>query len=161
MMTMKNSLIDIWIQKLAIDKLWSITVFTNQNHTIVSEMMRYINEVLDVMSAKQMKILKNLTSVIAALKSVREWVTPTKDIIKVKLSTKYLKIVKQITHYKVTDKVFTMRKKFKKWAQDDKMTFEKVFHDERDLMSQGERKRKGKEEVKRIINSSLFTHLIF
>ena len=59
------------------------------------------------------------------------------------------------------NEVFTMRKKFKEWAQDDKMIFEKVFHDERDLMSWEERKRKGKEEVKRIINSSLFTHLIF
>ena len=123
-------------------------------------MMRYINEVLDVMSVKQMKISKNLTSVIAALESVREWVASTEDIIKAELSTKYPEIVKQITHHKVTDKVFTMRKKLKEWAQDDKTTFEEVFHDEGDLMSQGERKKKGKEEAKRIINPSLFTHLI-
>ena len=52
MTTTENSLINIWIQKLVINKLQSITVFVNQNHTIVSEMMRYINKILDVMSAK-------------------------------------------------------------------------------------------------------------
>ena len=96
-----------------INKLQSIIIFTNQNHAIVSEMIRYINEILDAMLMKQMKISKNLTFVIAALESARQWVAPTEDIIKAKLSTKYLKIVKQITHYKVTDKVFMMRKKFK------------------------------------------------
>ena len=161
MTTTENSSIDIWIQKLVIDKLWSVTVFANQNHAIVSKMMRYINEVLDVMSVKQMKISKNLTSVIVTLKSVREWVVSIRDIIKAELSMKYSEIMKQITCYKITDEVFMMRKKFKEWAQDNKVMFEKVFHDERDLISQEERKRKDKEEVKRIINSSLFTHLIF
>ena len=160
MTTTENSSIDTRIQKLAIDKLWSITVFANQNHTIVSEMMGYINEVLDAMPAKQMEIPKDLASVIAALESARERVAPTGDIAKAELSTKYPEIAKRITHHKVTDGVFTMRKKFEEWAQDDKATFEEVFHDEGDLMPQGERKRKGKGEAKRIINPSLFTHPI-
>ena len=102
-----------------------------------------------------------MTSVIIALESVREWVVPIRDIIKVILSTKYSEIMKWITHHKITNEVFIMRKNFKEWAQDNKTMFEKVFHDERDLMSQGERKKKGKEEAKRTINSSLFTHSIF
>ena len=161
MTTTENSSIDTQIQKLVINKLWSITVFTNQNYAIVFKMMRYINEILDVMLVKQIKISKNLTSVIVMLKSVREWVAPIRDIIKAELSTKYLEIMKQITHHKITDGVFMMRKKLEEWAQDDKITFKKVFHDERDLIPQEERKRKGKEEAKRIINSSLFTHPIF
>ena len=72
MMTTENSLIDTQIQKLAINKLQSVTVFTNQNYVIMFKMIRYINEVLDAMLMKQMKISKNLTSAIVVLESARE-----------------------------------------------------------------------------------------